>query len=215
MVPAPVSPCPKCGAPRRGAYCTTCGAGGSGSLATRGVPRWVGTLLIGMALVAMAVAMILPSAGARGGDATDPATGTVADATPKGRFLELVGRVSSAAERGDAATARDLTQQALTTFEAIPLADRDVDSRYHAGMLRAVAGDSAGALAQADTILAGAPDNLYGYYVRGVVARLEADSLGARAAHAAFSARYSTEMTKARPEYALHREMLAAFLAQP
>jgi hypothetical protein len=176
------------------------------------MPRAAGALLLGLALLVLVAVIVLPSSPKAFGGTTVSAE---AAATPRLRFQQLVDLVSAAVDRGNTATARELSQQALTTFEQIPPDERDVDSRYHAAMLRAVAGDGAGALADADSILATAPGNLLGYYVRGVVARLRKDSIGARTADADFTARYRVEMAKARPEYIEHRQLLEAFLRQP
>jgi len=171
----------------------------------RAAPRWLGIILAGAAAVALLVALFLP------GKATEKADVAVAT-TPKARFDQLVTQLSSAAEQGDAALARDVADEALRMFDAIPPAERDVDSRYHVAMMRAVAGDGAGALAQADTIFAASPSNLFGFYVQGVVARLSGDSTAEATARKAFAARYAEEMASARPEYVEHRDLLAAFL---
>lgn len=171
----------------------------------RTAPRWLGITLAGAAGLALLVALFLP------GKATEEAAVAVAT-TPTARFDQLVSQLSTAAEQGDAALAKDVADEALRMFDAIPLAERDVDRRYHVAMMRAVAGDVAGALAQADTIFAVSPSNLFGFYVQGVVARLSGDSTAEATARKAFAARYADEMASARPEYVEHRDLLAAFL---
>ena len=171
----------------------------------RTAPRWLGIALAGAAGVALLVALFLP------GGASDPAALAVAT-TPTARFDQLVSQLSTAAEQGDAALAKDVADEALRMFDAIPLEERNVDRRYHVAMMRAVAGDGAGALAQADTIFAVSPSNLFGFYVQGVVARLSGDSTAEATARKAFAARYADELASARPEYVEHRDLLAAFL---
>jgi len=174
-------------------------------MATRAAPRWLGIILAGAAVVALLVALFLP------GKVSEEAAPGVAT-TPKARFDQLVTQLSSAAEQGDAALARDVADEALRMFDAIPAAERDVDSRYHVAMMRAVAGDAVGALAQADTIFAASPNNLFGFYVQAVVARLGGDTAAEGMARKAFAAHYAEEMASARPEYLEHQDLLAAFL---
>jgi hypothetical protein len=174
-------------------------------MVSRAAPRWLGVILAGAAGVALLVALFAPSQ-------TNDAGAVAVATTPTARFDQLVSQLSTAAEQGDAALAKDVADEALRMFDAIPLAERDVDRRYHVAMMRAVAGDGAGALAQADTIFAVSPSNLFGFYVQGVVARLSGDSTAEAAARKAFAARYAEEMASARPEYVEHRDLLAAFL---
>lgn len=174
-------------------------------MSPRTAPRWLGMLLACAAGVALLVALLLP------GRKAEEAAVAVAT-TPKARFDQLVTQLSSAAEQGDAALARDVADEALRLFDAIPTIERDVDSRYHVAMMRAVSGDAVGALAQADTIFAVSPSNLFGFYVQGVVARLRGDTAAEGSARKAFAARYAEEMASARPEYLEHRDLLTAFL---
>jgi hypothetical protein len=174
----------------------------------RRVSPKLGGVLLGVASLALLAVLILPASWRPGGGApTLPGEG----GAPRQRFAQLVDLVSAAAERGDATSARDLTQEAFRTFETLPSAERDVDARYHLAMMRAVAGDGAGALAQSDTILRMAADHLLAYYVRSVVASLQGDAAGRRQARAEFEARYPAEILKARPEYAEHRQLLESF----
>jgi hypothetical protein len=106
-----------------------------------------------------------------------------------------------------------VTDEALRMFDALPLAERNVDRRYHVAMMRAVAGDGPGALAQADSIFTASPNNLFGFYVQGVVANLRGDTIAEDAVRRAFAARFAEQITTARPEYVEHRNLLDAFLA--
>ena len=168
----------------------------------------------GLAVLVVIVALVVPSKGTMPSGEPD-STGTSFATTPRGQFQQLVSQVSAAADAGNTAMVRELSQRALATYSSILPADRDVDGRYHAAMLKAVAGDLAGALAEADTILSLAPGNLLGYYVQGAAARLMGNSEGVRQSSAEFRARYQEEMAKSRPEYTEHRELLEAFFRQP
>ena len=214
MPSSPVPACVRCGAPRAGGFCTQCGAAGGAPVRQRSSARMFGAWASGLAVLVVIVALVVPSKGTMPSGEPD-STGTSFATTPRGQFQQLVSQVSAAADAGNTAMVRELSQRALATYASIPPADRDVDGRYHAAMLKAVAGDLAGALAEADTILSLAPGNLLGYYVQGAAARLMGNSEGVRQSSAEFRARYQEEMAKSRPEYTEHRELLEDFFRQP
>lgn len=209
----PEQKCGSCGAKVKGPYCGSCGRHAPAPVRRHGLPRWPGAVLIGSGLLVMVAAIVLPSPPADLQEGSPFSGEGVAPA--RRRFQQLVDMVSAAVEGGNSATVRHLSQEALTTFATIPPDQRDVDSRYHVAMLMAVAGDWAGALAEADSILAAFPDHLFGYYVRGVVAQLQHDSTGARQARTKFTAAYAREMASERPEYLEHRQLLEAFFRKP
>ncbi|MDZ4674232.1 MAG: hypothetical protein SGI84_07250 [Gemmatimonadota bacterium] len=177
--------------------------------------RPVAVIIVGTALLLVLLALVWQATRSNGNPTRLLDTAVDSTAPPKRQFEQLVTLVSTAAERGDAASAREFSLRAVRIFESLPTEQRDVDSRYHVAMMLAVAGDPASALAHADTILADVPDNLFGYYVRGVVAGLGGDSAGETVARAEFTARFDPEMAKARPEYVEHRILLEAFLRKP
>ncbi len=162
------------------------------------------------AVVAVVVVALWSTPEPRGVIVPTPVVDTTA--TPRDQFAALVNLISDAAERGDANAARDLTQRALLTFQEIPLDARDVDSRYHVGIMQAVAGDHSGALAQADTIATLSPNNLFGYYLRGMVARIQGDSVAEAVSRQRFTAVYAAEMATRRSEYIEHEGLLREFL---
>jgi multicopper oxidase len=84
------------------------------------------------------------------------------------------------------------------------------DARYHAALLKVHTGDD-GPRTLADTILAQTPGHLFGYVVRGTVARFRKDKIELNRAYAGFLKRYDPEMKLARPEYAEHRTSLDDF----
>jgi hypothetical protein len=87
----------------------------------------------------------------------------------------------------------------------------DADARYHAALLRVHTGDVAAAGALADTILADTPGHLFGYIVRGTVARFRKDDPALRRAYADFLQHYEAESKAGRPEYEEHRRSLDDF----
>lgn len=143
---------------------------------------------------------------------TGPAS-DISKLTPRERFVRLDARITTALEKGDSACVITFTPMALGAYADLPPADRDIDARYHAAILAAQVGMFDNARALADTIMIEAPDNLFGYYIRGVTAEFAGDSARAKAARVEFRAHYDTQMKKKRPEYAEHRPLLEQYRA--
>jgi hypothetical protein len=100
---------------------------------------------------------------------------------------------------------------AAGAYQNLPDSDRDADIHYRMAELHLLIGQFPQTLALADTILADSPDNLLGYYLRGIVADFQADSTAARAARRQFNQHYDAEMAKGRPEYLQNAPMLQGF----
>ena len=62
--------------------------------------------------------------------------------------------------------------------------------------------------------MAGQPGHLFGYVIRGTVARWRRDDAGLARAYADFLAHYDAELAAGRPEYAEHRPALDQFHRQ-
>lgn len=136
----------------------------------------------------------------------------ISNMTPREQFDRLHDRVVGAAERNDTATVIRFWPMASGAYDRLPTGDRDADARYHMAALHLLVGQFPAALALADTILAMSPNNLTGYYIRGLAAEFQADSAPARAAKAAFRAHFDAEITKPQPEYTHHRPLLDQYL---
>jgi hypothetical protein len=134
--------------------------------------------------------------------------------SPVERFNRLYDRVMRAASSGNAAEARQFLPMALMAYGMLDTLDADL--RYHAAVLHAEAGQYAEALALADTILATAPDHLFGYLVQGEVADRRQDRAASTAARQAFASVVEREVARTdRPEYREHRAVIDAFKAAP
>jgi Double zinc ribbon len=144
------------------------------------------------------------STGAPSGVAPD-----ISQMTPRERFDRLFNRIMLASERRDAAEVQRFTPMALGAYSQLDTID--VDARYHAAVLRVQVGDLAGARALADTILTESRGHLFGYLVRGTVAKLQGSQSGLRAAQREFLAHYDAEMKGNRVEYLEHRPVLEEF----
>lgn len=129
--------------------------------------------------------------------------------SPKERFDRLNDRVMQAAEKGDSAFVSNFTPMAVAAYEQLDTVD--VDTRYHAALLHLGVGETAPALALADTILSESKNNLFGYLVRATVAEKKGDAAEVARNRTAFAAHYAAEIAKPRPEYVDHRGVIDAF----
>jgi hypothetical protein len=87
----------------------------------------------------------------------------------------------------------------------------DADARYHAALLKVHTGEADESRALADTILAETPGHLFGYVIRGTVARFRRDDKALDQAYTGFLQRYDAEMKQNRAEYAEHQTSLDQF----
>lgn len=204
-------------------FCPSCGHGITG--ASQGGPTerapWI---IAGMALVALLVVVLVmvsrttsPPADSASA-APDPIEGAGAPApdisslSPRERFDRLYNRVMRAAQAGDEATVGRFMPMAMTAYAQLDSVD--ADARYHAALLEIHNGDVAGPTALADTILDRQPGHLFGYIIRGTVARWTTDDPALARAYAGFLEHYDAELGAGRPEYAEHQPALEEFHRQ-
>jgi hypothetical protein len=157
-------------------------------------------------------AMTGAPAGAAAGGVQAP---DISNMTPRERFTRLSDRVTAAAEKGDTAQVLQFTPMAIGAFEQLPPGDRDVDARYHLGMIQAQVGLFKEAVAQADTILKEAPNNLMASFLQAIVSDYQGNKVGAEAARATFRKNFDAEIAKKRDEYEAHRPLLESFKTTP
>ncbi len=220
-------PCSQCGAPvvPGARFCGSCGgttgpgAGGSGFRALgdpsrRHSPVPLPWIVAGVAgLVTLVLLLVLlrrpampPAAASLGtGAVSGGAPPDLSTMTPLEQFDRLFERVMRASEQGDTTTVVSFLPMALQAYQQLGVVD--ADARYHAGLLQLRAGNEAGALALADTILAGAPDHLFALALR-VAVEDGRGGAGASSALAAFAEAYAREMVSPKPEYAGHQTLL-------
>jgi hypothetical protein len=113
------------------------------------------------------------------------------------------------AEQADTAVVVRFTPMALGAYGQLD--SIDADARYHAAVLRMQVGDLPGALALADTLLAQNPGHLFGYLIRGTVAKLQNDTTRQRQAARDFRAHFAAESAAGRVEYQEHQPALDDF----
>jgi hypothetical protein len=129
--------------------------------------------------------------------------------SPRERFNRLYNRVMQAAQAGDEATVTRFTPMALMAYAQLDTID--ADARYHAALLKVHTGDVSGSRALADTLLRQDPAHLFGYMIRGTVARFEKDDKALTRAYTDFLQRYDSEMKAGRPEYGEHQTSVNDF----
>jgi hypothetical protein len=167
-------------------------------------------LVVLVALVAKNTDRSAPAAVPDGGSTLATPRGAPPDIskmTPRQRFDRLYQRVINAAQQGDQATVQQFTPMAVAAFGQLDQVD--ADARYHLAMLLLHVGDAAGAALQADSILRTQPDHLFGFVIRGAVARWTKSAADRDASYRDFLARYDRELKTKKPEYVEHEAMLA------
>ena len=213
--------CPSCGAPLQpgSRFCSSCGKAAAAATATLSERTpWIiaGVSLAGLlAAILVMVARQSPGvspanevAAASASQGGEPAP-DISNMTPRERFNRLYNRVMRAAQSGDEATVSRFTPMALGAYAQLDTIDSD--ARYHAALLRVHTGNVAESRALADTILAADPGHLFGYVVRGTVARFQKDEKELSRAYGGFLKRYEPEMKLNRPEYSEHQNSLNDF----
>lgn len=218
--------CPSCGtsAAPEARFCRNCGHALAGGLAAPREPRLPWT--IAGVLSAVAIAAVVYAAGARGraaqpqmanaGNASGAAAPLgpapdITNLTPKERFQRLNDRVMAAAESGDSTTVITFWPMAAGAYENLLPGDRDIDTRYHMATLQLMVGQFPAALALADTMLIESPDNLLAWYVRGIIADFQQDTVRLGEVHREFDKVFDAEIAKDHEEYQHHGDMLRQF----
>jgi hypothetical protein len=216
--------CASCRAPLspEARFCAKCGTPAGGGASARGDRKgWTVAFAVGGALLIGVLAMVVwggsgatpaASPGPAAPFASGEAAGTPPDLsamTPRERFDRLYNRIMRASESGDQQTVTTFTPMALQAYEQLDSVD--ADARFHLATLKMHTQDAAGAAAIADTLLRENPDHLFGYVIRGNVARLNKDEKALAKAYAEFLARYDKEIAANRIEYTDHKRMLDDF----
>lgn len=198
--------------------CSSCGMP-TGAAATANPDRtpWIvaGVALAGL-LAVLLIMVVRESPAAAGTPVAALAVPQTADAppdisnmSPRDRFNSLYNRVMRAAQSGDQATVSRFTPMALMAYAQLDTIDSD--ARYHAALLKVHTGNPEASRALGDTILAQDPGHLFGYVVRGTVARFRRDDKELGRAYGGFLKQYDREIERARPEYGEHQSSLNDF----
>ena len=215
--------CHACGAPLAATakFCHKCGAqvGSAPAAGWRvGLPWGVAGAALG-ALLTVVVLRLGSSAGDGRRETSDenaPASRLpppdISQMSPEERATRLYNRVMTLHSQGKADSAEFFLPMALQAYAMLPALD--IDGRYHIGVLDLTGGDSAGALAQADSIRRAIPTHLFASMLRARALELRHDAAGAGRAYAEFLRNEAAERARRRPEYADHKDNLDAFHTQ-
>lgn len=133
----------------------------------------------------------------------------ISNMSARERFNALYNRVMRAAQSGDEATVSRFTPMALVAYSQLDTID--ADARYHAALLKVHTGNADAARALGDTIAAQDPGHLFGFVVRGTVARFRKDEKELSRAYSGFLKQYDQEIKLKRPEYSEHQTSLNDF----
>lgn len=211
-------------------FCPTCGAaagaaaGGGSGKNERLVWFAAGGLvvaLVGGAVLWMSKGNAAPAAGAtseaeapfaQGGGAGSASAIDISSMTPRERFDKLFDRIMRAAESGDANTVTQFSPMAIQAFGMLDSVD--ADARYHLALIQLHTGDVPGAKAQGDSILKQQPSHLFGYIIKGTIARFEKDDKSLTKAYADYLSHLDKETAAKRPEYESHARALEDFTKQ-
>ena len=205
--------CRSCGASllAESRYCHRCGRAISGGGPSERTP-WI----IAWSLVVIAITVITWSVVKRDGTAAaappPQQAGTppdISQMSPRERFLRLHDRVLGAAERGDSATVIRFAPMAIQAYGMLDAYDDDL--RFHAGLIHLQLGETAAAIALADTIQAGSPGHLLAEILRADAAEQAGDRKAYDRSRQAFLADFDREIASGRPEYAEHQKVLDDF----
>jgi hypothetical protein len=115
-----------------------------------------------------------------------------------------------AAESGDEITFTTFAQMAIQAFGMLDQVD--ADARYHVALIQLHTGDVDGARAQGDSILKAQPGHLFGYVVKGTIARFQKDDKALARSYSDFLSHYDAEQAAKRPEYSEHPRAIEDFL---
>ena len=88
----------------------------------------------------------------------------------------------------------------------------DADARYHRALIYLHTGNVPPAEAQGDSILRSQPGHLFGYIVKGTIARFQNDEKALPRIYADFLKHYDAERAAKRPEYEEHPRAVEEFL---
>ena len=197
-------------------YCHKCGAavGGTSGGWRAGLP-WA---ITGAAVGAVITILVMRATGTAAAAAPPPAPALTAPAgaapdisrmSPQERAQRLFDRVVDLAQRGVQDSVQFFMPMALGAYAQLP--SLDLDAHYDLGVLHLAGDDPAGALAEADTILASVPTHLYGWMIRAQGLTEKGDVVAARKAYQTFLANERAERARQRPEYAEHGAAIDAF----
>jgi len=150
---------------------------------------------------------VSPNGGAAAGD---PSAIDLGSMTPEEAATRLFNRVMTAVSQGDSVSARQFAPMAIGAYDM--LTSQDLDTRYHVALLHLVNLDLPGARATAESMLAEAPDHLFGLYTAAQAEQGMGNTDTARTFYQRFLNAYDAEIALHRAEYLEHAVILPEML---
>jgi predicted Zn-dependent protease len=129
--------------------------------------------------------------------------------TPRQAADRLFNRVMTANESGDRAEAMRFVPMALQAYEGLGALDND--ARYHVALIHLVAGDTAKARVQIESLRKSAPGHLLASMLEYQIAERAGNEGAAIRAYKTFLAAYDTEIAAGRSEYHDHQGSIDRF----
>lgn len=204
--------CPACGTavPPTAKFCHKCGANLKAGQPAAGWRAGLPWGIAGAALGALLTVLVMRA----GGEAPPPSGGSpsppdISQMSPEERASRLFNRVMILAQSGQQDSVNFFLPMAVGAYQQLPALDSD--ARYHVGLLQLAGGNTAAALAEADTILRGTPTHLFGFVLRAHAYQQLGDRGKESRAYADFLKAEPAERARNRPEYDDHRTTLDGF----
>ena len=177
---------------------------------------------LGIATIALAVALVALFGRGKGAEAPEPLfpplSSTVpvpgqlpdlASMSPRQAADRLFNRVMAASENGDTAEALKFAPMAIQAYDSLGTLDND--ARYHVALLHITAGDIKNARVQIDLLRKTAPNHLLGFMLEHQIAERSGNNDSAARANKAFLAAYDAEIATGRAEYQDHQNTIERF----
>ncbi len=200
-------------------FCHKCGASVTAPPAAAG--GWRAGLpwgIAGAAVGALVAILIMRAGRTSGGTAEGPpfasqGGGTpaidISQMSPEERAQRLFDRVMRLTQEGKQDSAQFFLPMAQQAYAMIPA--MDLNARFDVGLLGLTAGDAAGALAQADTIVRNTPTHLFAFILRARAYQATGNAVRTKQAFRDFLRNEAAERRRNRPEYADRSSALDAF----
>jgi hypothetical protein len=221
--PLSAADCTSCSAPlSAGAqFCHACGVPTAGreAAATSLWPWIAGVLAASVIFSALGFFAGRVNAPQPAGAATPNAPGGTASGTtdlstmtPREQADRLFDRVMREHEAGNIDQVTFFAPMTLQAYDILgPL---DNDARYHVGLINAITGETAAALAQADSLEMETAGHLFAPMLRSGVYQALGQDADVQRSYARFLESYTTEMARGRPEYDMHSLSVSTFLEE-
>jgi zinc ribbon protein len=202
-------------------FCHKCGASTSAPATgwRVGLPWGIAGLAVGALIGVLAMrgnggaagsaAPDTPVAPFAGGGATGGGAPDISQMSPEERAQRLFDRVMRLDEAGKTDSVQFFLPMALGAYQQLPALS--LDAHFDVGLLKLAGGNTAGALAEADTIRREVPTHLFADLLRARALEAQRNTGGARAAYQSFLKNEANERARRRPEYADRSGLLDAF----